>query len=550
MLEQLSVRQYALIDQLDLTFSGGFNVLSGETGAGKSILIGALGLLLGDKGDTTAVRSGCDQASVSAIVRLNDDPAVSAWLDERGIVPEEGRVLLRRVLRTNGRGTVSLQGMGVTLRELRDFSQLLIDVHGQHEHQSLLRSDTQRTMLDSFGNLLEDVREVAKAYRELSDLKQQLDLLNRDERERLRERDMLEYALQEIEAASLRPGEEEELEQRIAMLSQYEQLMSHLEASRSSSHRALERIREAQGELARAAGIDQTLHNENSRVESLLYELEDVVEVLRERMEGLQIQPGELDELQERLQAIHRLEKKYGQSIDDVLGYAEKARTGIDDIAGSDERREALAGEYRRLQDEYLQSCRDLSERRNETASQLSENITALLQQLGMPHGRFTAAVRPREDRLRESGMDDVIFLIAPNRGEEEKPVQEIASGGEISRVMLALKSVLARSDRIDTLIFDEIDAGIGGAVANTIGTHLRGLGSVRQVICITHLASIAARAQSHYVVDKTMQGERTVTTVREVTGEQRVSEVARMLAGDGDQQTALAHARELMTQL
>ncbi len=555
MLEHLSVQNYALIEQLDIPFSRGFTVLTGETGAGKSILIGALGLLLGDKVDTSVVRTGAESTAAAAVVTLPDSPSVLSMLEEQGIEPEDGQIIMRRVIKPNARGTITLQGVPVTQRELKEISLMLFDVHGQHEHQSLLKSSAQRSMLDSYGKLQEDVAYLEEGFTRLSSLKKQLEALDRDEKQRLRERDMLSYAVEEIDAAQLKEGEEEELEQQIRIASQYEQLVTHIETAReavSSSGGALELLKNARGSLERASAIDEKLAAEASRIEEMGYELEDVYELLRGRLDQITLQPGELDEMQDRLQVIRKLEKKYGDSIGEVLSYADNARKSLDELEHSDEKKEKLKAEYTELFDRLRSACRELSEKRKKVAESLEGRITALLRELGMPHGRFIVRITERKNEQGETvynrtGMDEISFDISPNEGEPAKPVSRIASGGEISRVMLALKSVFAQSDEIDTLIFDEIDAGIGGSVAGNVGMHLGRLGKSRQVICITHLASIAARADAHFVVDKTVSGGRSITSVREVEGEKRVAEIARMLSGDSDQDAALAHARELL---
>jgi len=552
MVEHLSVQNYALIEQLELPLSDGFNVLSGETGAGKSILIGAVGLLLGERGDAQAIRTGAESAAVSAVILLPDHPQVHQWMEDRGIEPEDNRVILRRVIRANGKNTITVQGTPAAQRELKEFSQLLVDVHGQHEHQSLLNSETQREMLDSYGKLTREVQQVGEKFLKLTRLRREIDEISADERDRLRERDMLTYALEEIEAAALQPGEEEELERKIQLMSQFEQFISSVESARGAVKGSLDQLQEARTAVSRAAEIDEHLESESKRTEGLIYELEDIYETLRARGEQVHVEPGELDELQERQQVIRKLEKKYGDSIETVLAYAEETRTRLELLDSSDERRETLEAEYRILLESLKHDCRELSEKRREVAGELEKRITELLRQLGMPQGNFFIRVYDRADDQGQrvfgrTGSDCVSLEISPNLGEPAKPVNRIASGGEISRVMLALKSVFAQADTMDTVIFDEIDAGIGGSVAGNVGMHLRQLGEHRQVICITHVASIAARAKAHFVVDKQITGERTVTTVRRITGEERTAEIARMLSGDSDHQAALVHARELL---
>lgn len=552
MLEALSVQNYALIDKLELTFTEGFNVLSGETGAGKSILIGALGLILGEKADTESVRTGADSAQVSAVISIPAGSSGEQWLEERGLEPEDGQVLIRRIVRANGRSSASVQSSPVTRTELQEFSQLLVDVHGQHEHQSLLRGHAQRIMVDRYGSLEDMVDSVGSIFSEMLQIAKQLESLNRSERERMRERDMLSYAAEEIAAARLKPGEEEELEQQIAVASRYEELLSSLEASRTSVASAREHLGQARKELAGASAIDPAMETEAKRIEQMNYDIEDVYDVLRKRLETVQLNPGEIDSLQERLFMIRKLEKKYGDTIDAVIAYGEDAARKIEELDRTDEDIGTFELRYAQLSGELADRSLALSSRRKEIARELEQRITKNLQVLGMPHGSFHISITDRLDdegelRCTAAGQDRISFEISPNRGEPLKPVGQIASGGEMSRIMLALKSVFADNDEIETLIFDEIDSGIGGTTAANVGLYLKRLGASRQVICITHLATIASRADSHYTVEKSVIQGRTVTRIREIQGEQRIGELARMLSGDSDKDTAIAHARELL---
>ena len=552
MLETLSVQNFALIDRLDLSFTEGFNVLSGETGAGKSILIGALGLILGDKADTESVRTGSDTAQVSAMISIPAGSSAEKWLEERGLELEDGQVLIRRVVRANGRSSASVQSSPVTRNELRELSQLLVDVHGQHEHQSLLQRGAQRIMLDRYGSLEADVEEIGSIFSEMLLITKRLESLSRSERERIRERDMLSYAVEEIAAARLTPGEDEELEQQIAVASRYEELLGCLEASRLSLGKATDHLGQARKELSGASSIDSSIEAEALRIEQMHYDIEDVYDVLRKRLETVQLNPGEIDSLQERLFMIRKLEKKYGDTIEAVIAYGEDAAQRVEELDHTDENISMLQQRYGELSEELASRSLAVSSRRKEIAVELEQQITRNLQVLGMPHGTFRISVIDQVDeegklRFAATGQDRVSFEISPNKGEPLKPVGQIASGGEMSRIMLALKSVFAENDDIETLIFDEIDSGIGGTTASNVGLYLKRLGSSRQVICITHLATLASQADTHFVVDKTVAQGRTATLIKEIMGEERISELARMLSGDSDKDTALAHARELL---
>ncbi len=556
MLEEITIRNYALIEELNANFHPGLNVLTGETGAGKSIIVGALGLILGDKGDASLIRTGAQEAEVSGSLRVEGNREVEQWLEERDIEPEEGAVLLRRVLRANGRGSSFIQSSKATRQDLRELTALLVDMHGQHEHQSLLTVDNHRKLLDRYAGNEDLARELYEEFYRLSDKRKELESLNASERELLREKDLLEHAVGEIEAAQLKKGEEEELEQERKILGQSEKLFEHFSTVHESLSEtrggALAQLRVALDTLRGMSEIMTEISGEYERLENAFYEVEDIESVVAGRRDSIRFSPERLDECQERLQLIHRLEKKYGDSIEDVLHYAEEARERLEGMEHREERRSELEKEIEELQSRVLSLARDLSERRKRAATELETKVQEALRSLGMPKAVFGIATTYREGREgRHScgpyGFDRIEFLISPNEGEPKKPLREIASGGEISRIMLALKSVFSETDRIQSLIFDEIDSGIGGEVAVSVGDHLASLAEKKQVLCITHLASIAVRADNHIRVEKGERKGRTYTDIRPIAENERVSEIARMLSGDSESSSSLTHAQELL---
>lgn len=556
MLEELTVRNYALIDSLDLSFSEGLNILSGETGAGKSIVVGALGLLLGDRADNGVIRSGEEEAEVSCLLRLGDNGEALQWLEDREIEPEDSGVLLRRTLKAGGKGASFIQSTRVTRKDLEEFTSFLIDMHGQHEHQSLLSIENHRKLLDQYAGNEELAGSLYRDFYHLNKLKQELEELQKSERELLREKDLLEFSIREIEAAELHPGEETELEQERRILNQHEKLFDLFHQSSENLMEggggALGSLREARRGLDQIAEIMPVLEGHRERLENAFYEIEDILETLKDKQEELSFSPGRLEEVEDRLQQIHKLEKKYGNSIEEVLDYREEALRKTASMENREEHREELGKTIAELGEKVLREAKDLSQKRRSAAGELKKKIEAVLHTLGMENSVFEISTGYREGKNGKAtcgphGFDRIEFLISPNRGEPLKPLREIASGGEISRIMLAVKTVFVETDSIGLLIFDEIDTGIGGEVALAIGEHLAKLGRHKQILCITHLASIAVRADTHLKVSKFEQNGRTLTAVETVGNEARVEEIARMLSGDRKNEASRKHALELL---
>jgi DNA repair protein RecN (Recombination protein N) len=556
MLEELVVKNYALIDQLQVRFSRGLNILTGETGAGKSIMIGALGLVLGLKADMEALRSGASEIDVSGIVKLEENPEIETWLQEQGIEAEKGTIIIRRVVKKNGKSTIFVQSAPFTLTALRELTGMLFDLHGQHEHQSLLSEDNHRRLLDHYGGVTSEVTSFSGLHSRLVKLREEHSLLIAKQQERARKVELLEYAVREIEEAKLQTGEEAELRNQQNLLANHERLINLVteayDATAESRGGALSDLRQARASLAEVVKIDPGMSPSSKQLENVFYELEDFVENVGRYKGSIDFDPTRLDRIEERLDLIKRLEKKYGGSIEAVLAYCRDSQKELEEIQGSDAAQKKLEGEIAVLEKELKAKALDITNLRKKASIGLREKIVEELIQLGMPKVRFSVQI---EDRTGEggkvlyssTGKDKVEFLISPNPGEPYKRLAQIASGGELSRIMLAIKSVLAESDHINSLIFDEVDAGIGGEVAIAVGERLKRLARRKQVLCITHLATIAVQADNHIKVQKVTQAGRTVTRVNPVTGAERQEEVARMLAGDKTGDTSLKHARELL---
>jgi len=567
MLEELSIRNYALIDSITLTFRRGFNVLTGETGAGKSIIVGSLSFLMGEKAETDVIRSGCDEAAVSAVISLNKNNAdANEWLKARDIECEEDTVIVRRNIKTSGRGSVFIQNIPVTRQDLSEFMGLLFDLHGQHNHESLLRKDSHRRYLDNFAGIENEVKEFTSLFLELTDKRKTMEASLKSEREREERLEILNYAVDEIDKAAVRAGEIRELENEAQKLSDFEKLAGFINTAAScftdGEQSALSLTRRAKNALDSAASVDSSLGEINRRFENLYYEAEDIAGEFRSYKESLAFDPQRLEEVNERLAFLNKLKKKYakdslaGNEEEAILLYKTNAQAEIEALSSAEENRGKLKEAISALEKKIVSKAQVLREKRTAASAKLSQLITEILKNLGMPNARFQASVVPKQNEGQTTfgpyGAEEIEFLISANTGEPLKELAKIASGGELSRVMLAIKTALLsdtrreESESVETLIFDEIDAGIGGEVALKVGEYLVKIGKFKQIFCVTHLASIAVRADNHFKVEKRTEGGRTYTGIGPLSADGRRKEIARMLAGDAGT-AAIAHADDLI---
>lgn len=573
MLAELIIQDFAIIDRLDLRFGPGFNVLTGETGAGKSIIVDAVSLLLGGRGDVELIRSGSDRSVLEGIFVLDQETQerLLPLLQQEGLEGEDpATLILAREIRREGRNICRVNGRAVSLKFLEEIGQYLVDIHGQTEHLSLMRVREHVDLLDRYGELWPLREQVSALVHELRAVRRELTDLRRDERELARRIDLLQYQVDEIEAARLVPGEEEELAQERTRLANAEQLMALAEDAyqllyegsedRSS---ALDLVQMAVRVLAGLTRLDASTRSLGERAERIGYQLEDLGALLRDYRDQIEFNPRRLEQVEERLALIRNLERKYGDSISEVLAFAQRARTELETIQHSGQRIAVLEAEEDRLLHEIGRIGAELSARRREAGERLADHIEEELEELNMVQARFGVSLVWRDDAdgayvegrrvaFDPTGLDRVEFLVAPNVGEPLKPLVRIASGGETSRLMLALKAVLAHADRTPTLIFDEIDAGIGGRVGAVVGQKLWGLtvekgtGARRhQVLCVTHLPQLACFGDLHFQVQKGVMDGRTVTTVRTLEGEAREQEIAAMLGAVTDR--TRASAREML---
>ena len=570
MLEDLSIKDFALIESDYLEFNKGFTVLSGETGAGKSILIGALSFLLGGKADVHQIRTGATEASVTGTfylppeenILINPEEPLSArqWLEVHGINIENDRVILRRYIRDTGKSGAWIDNVPVTRADLAQFSSFLIDIHGQHEHQSLMKVSEHRKFLDARAGIENEVANFTKMYALLVEKRKQLQEYCATEGELERKIGMLQFAVQEISQAQLKKDEDVLLEEEENRLSSFEKIYSDVEAINNlfteSDNAILGSLKKLRRESTHVAELDKTLASLASRVESSFYELSDICDEFQTYAQNLVFDPNRLQEIQERLSLIYNLKKKYATSVNaplsEVLVYFNNAQKFLDENSTENNLKAKLTSEISALEKQVLQKALAISAKRKETSKQLSAEVEKILAELGMASTRFSVNIQEKsgsdiEQKCGPYGIDNIEFLISANPGSPLLPLAKIASGGELSRVMLALKTIFARHDTVETLIFDEIDTGIGGEVAVAVGRHLKNLAQNRQIFCITHLASIAVYADNQIKIEKTISGQITASNVYQIEGEQRVSEIARMLSGDSDNEQSLEHARTML---
>ena len=545
MLEHLEIRNFALIENLCVDFSEGFNVITGETGSGKSIILGALGLLMGEKADTGAVRSGADEIVIDAVVSVPDGHEILPWLSERGVEPEDGVLYIRRTVKANGgRSLIHVQGQLFSRQDLGILAESLIDMHGQSEHQSLLVSDRQRRILDSYSHndsLLSDCQE---AFRLIGSLNHRKEELEKKLEEGRRQQDYLQFALEEIENARPVMGEDDELKDRIRILGQFESIYENVTLCSDRLKDVRTNIYDAISSVSRAAKVDSGLAGFTARLESARIETEDIASGLKDYLASVDYSQDSVNSMQDRLATLQKLKRKYGPTIADVLSFAENSRETLDMAQNSEEYLLKCTQDLEKAMRDYEAIALKLRKPRENNAKVLEKAIEEVLRTLGMPNAVFRIDIS--DSKAGPHGSDQISFMISANPGEPVKPIREIASGGELSRVMLALKTVLSKADSIQTQVFDEIDSGIGGAVALSLAKCMRDLSVTKQVIAITHLAGIASVADTQMVVTKTVSGGRTFTHLKQVSGEDRVHEIARMLSGE-ENDISLSHARELL---
>ena len=550
MLELLHIENIAIIEAADIEFAPGFNALTGETGAGKSIVIDSLSAVLGQRTSRELIRTGAEKAFVSAAF----SGTVPELTETLGIQPEaDGTLLLQREIQTDGKNVCRVNGRPVTVGQLRALGARLLNIHGQHDGQQLLDEEQHIVYLDSFGRVETLAITYAEKYKDFTDIRRQIGALQMDEAEKARRVDTLQYQIEELRRAKLTPGEEEELTARRGMLRNAEKFLDAVAGADyalngdDSGGGALSALRQAQDALGGVRHLDDAFGQLYERLGEAYSEVYDIAATVEDTRGELDVSPGELDRVESRMDLLYRLKKKYGATVEDMLDYQARCEAELAQIEDAGDTLARLEQALSKAEKEARQAAQALSDARKAAAEQLTSQILAELQQLDM--GKIRFAVDFAEKPLDSDGMDTVRFLMSANVGEELRPIHKIASGGELARIMLAMKNVLSEQDHVGTMVFDEVDTGVSGRAAQKVAEKMARISRRKQVLCVTHLPQLAAMADTHFSVEKGERGGRTYTEVRRLDREQRRQELARLTGGSHVSQTMLDGAEELLVQ-
>ena len=550
MLELLHIENIAIIEVADIEFAPGFNALTGETGAGKSIVIDSLSAVLGQRTSRELIRTGAEKAFVSAAF----SGMAPELTEELGIQLEaDGTLLLQREIQTDGKNVCRVNGRPVTVGQLRALGARLLNIHGQHDGQQLLDEEQHIVYLDSFGRVESLAITYAEKYKNFTDIRRQIGALQMDEAEKARRVDTLQYQIEELKRAKLKPGEEEELTARRGMLRNAEKFLDAVAGADyalngdDSGGGALSALRQAQDALSGVRHLDDAFGQLYERLGEAYSEVYDIAATVEDKRGELDVSPGELDRVESRMDLLYRLKKKYGATVEDMLDYQARCEAELAQIEDAGDTLARLEQALSKAEKEARQAAQALSDARKAAAEQLTSQILAELQQLDM--GKIRFAVDFAEKPLDSDGMDTVRFLMSANVGEELRPIHKIASGGELARIMLAMKNVLSEQDHVGTMVFDEVDTGVSGRAAQKVAEKMARISRRKQVLCVTHLPQLAAMADTHFSVEKGERGGRTYTEVRRLDREQRRRELARLTGGSHVSQTMLDGAEELLVQ-
>lgn len=552
MLTRLQVSNFAIIDRVEVEFEPSMTVLTGETGAGKSILVDALGLVLGDRGSAQLVRPGAKRAEFSAEFDVSDLPAVRDWLVEHSLDVED-ECLLRRVIGADGRSRAFINGNPVPVQQLKSVGEMLVDIHGQHFHQSLGRRAVQRELLDYFGELGDDAGAVSDAFGAWRELRDRLAQLVDDDSERASRLDLLSFQLEELRTLDLRSGEFAELRAERQRLANSGRLADGVRGAldalfddEAANANAL--IAAGSRELEALVEADESLSPIVELVESAGIQVAEAVDELRRYADDIDMDPARQEQVEERLDDIRTLARKHRVEPEELNEFVERLEGERDELLNADERGQELERDVERARERFLELADALSSRRRKAAAGLGERVTEAMQDLGMPGGRFEVAIgRLDEEAARSHGLDDVAFMISANPGQPPMPLSKVASGGELSRMSLSIQVILSGGSSIPTMVFDEVDSGVGGGVAEMVGRRLAELSSARQVLCVTHLPQVASLAANHFRIAKVSDGKATRTKVQGLGKEERIEELARMLGGVEITKKTLEHAAEML---
>jgi len=563
MLKELAIQNFAIIDDLKINFSQGLTILSGETGAGKSIILNAVNLLLGSRASAELVRTGAETAELEALFEISPPGIVATIMSAHGYDPGEG-LLIRRIISRTDSNRVYINGRLATIGLLNNITENLASISGQHAHQGLLKEDQHLLILDQFGGLRSLRQQAYDNYHQILPLIDKLNRLNSIRQRQVEHIELLEFQKKEITGADLMPGEDTELEQEQLRLKNaetlYQTVYGSIEELYGASGSVIERLLEVKKNLANAGLIDLQLKEKAEILATASYQIEDLVEELRSHLNLIQMDDQRLEAVEERLDTLNKLKRKYGGSLQAVFSQLENIEQELSTVENISRQIEEVENRLLKLNAQLTRSSMQLSRKRKKTAEIFAQQVVEELDSLKMSHTDFQVVLRPiaadektsaymtaHDHTITETGIDRAIFMIAPNPGEELKPLAAIASGGELSRVVLALKAILAATDAVETIVFDEVDAGIGGGIAEVVGRKLSQLARHHQIICITHLPQIAKFGEHHFSISKHIAAGRTRTAIQPLSEEDRYQEIARMLGGEEITQTTLDHARELL---
>ncbi len=553
MLVSLHIRDFAIIDELEIELHRGMTALTGETGAGKSILLGALGLLLGDRADAGAVRHGAERADLSASFDISTLDRVRGWLQGQSLDLDD-ECQLRRVIAREGRSRAYINGTSVPLQLLRELGEHLVDIHGQHEHQSLMKRDLQRQLLDRHGKHGATLDRLAALHNDWKRVQQDIEAIVGTGNDRESRLEFLRFQLQELDDLAPQAGEAEALHGELARLSNAGQLLEtcagHTESLYDDDRSAHSLLGQAINDLAPLTAIDPSLKEASELFDNALIQLEEGVDLLRDYRDRVELDPQRLQEVEQRIDALHKVAGKHHIGAEALPGFHRQLAEELQQLEQADQRLDALEQQRSELRDDYSKTARKLHKQRVKTARQLSRQVSEAMQTLGMSGGQLEIGVTETpSDNLSPLGTDQIEFRVSANPGQPPAALAKVASGGELSRISLAIQVIASEASDIPSLIFDEVDSGVGGAVADTVGQQLRALGEHRQVLCVTHLPQVASQAHQHLQVTKLTGDQSTRTRIRTLDEEERVEEVARMLGGQRITKATLDHARDMLGQ-
>jgi DNA repair protein RecN (Recombination protein N) len=552
MLQSLTIRDFAIIDRLEIEFSPGMSALTGETGAGKSILLDALGLLLGDRADAGSVRHDCERADISATFDLSACPAARDWLAAHDLDSDDDDCQLRRVISREGRSRAYINASPVPVASLRELGEHMVDIHGQHEHQSLLRRDLQRQLLDNHGGHHQLLDKLQRLHRDWRATRSAIQDLVGDDRDRDTRLEFLNFQLQELDALAAQPQETEQLHQELRRLSNAGQLIDtcrlHLQQLYEDDASAHSLLGKAVDDLSAYAEMDPAFKEAGDLFNNALIQLQEGIDQLRDCEARLEQDPERLQWVEQRLDALHSVARKHRIEAEQLPAFHQRLQDDIANLEQADQKLQALEKQQTELEQAYRKTARQLHNKRRKTAQRIAAQVSEAMQSLGMQGGRFDIEISDNgKQGLSDHGTDHIEFLVSANPGQPLKPLNKVASGGELSRISLAIQVVAAQDTTIPTLIFDEVDSGVGGAVAETVGRQLQTLGMHHQVLCVTHLPQVAAQAHNHLQVQKTRGDASTQTRIERLSAQQRIDEIARMLGGQTITDSTLQHAEEML---